>query len=201
MERGAGHASFYPHAARRDKHGVISGLQFIRRSGAAHSLPDRDDHPDPDDAPVTPAGLALLLAGAVASPPPAPAMSVSGVIYAQSTIIRVPAHRSSRYRGNSPATPTPMPPRFKEKRGPHCIDAATIGAAAISTQDSVDFMLKGGKRVRAQLENECPALDYYSGFYVRPPQDGRICADRDSIHTRSGGDCQIDRFRLLTPLP
>jgi hypothetical protein len=128
-------------------------------------------------------------------------MSVTGIIYSQTTIIRVPAHRSSRYHGGGAPPPPVALPRFKEKRGPRCIDAATIGAAAISAADSVDFILKGGTRVRAKLESECPALDYYSGFYVRPPGDGKICADRDSIHTRSGGDCQVDRFRLLTPIP
>ena len=53
--------------------------------------------------------------------------------------------------------------------------------------------------MRARLQDECPALDYYRGFYVRPQPDGRICADRDAIRTRSGGDCGIDRFRRLVP--
>ncbi len=60
---------------------------------------------------------------------------------------------------------------------------------------------KGGKRVRARLADECPALDYYSGFYVKPPHDAKICAGLDSIQTRSGDDCQIDRFRTLIPVP
>ena len=96
----------------------------------------------------------------------------------------------------------PMPHRFdwEEHKGPKCIDAATIGGAAITASDSVDFILKGGKRVRAILEDQCPALDYYSGFYFRAPADGKLCADRDSIRTRSGGDCQIDKFRTLTPI-
>jgi hypothetical protein len=178
----------------------MSFLKFIRCSGVRHSLADRHDHSDPNSAPVILAALASLLAGAAASPPSS-TMSVTSTVYAQTTIIRVPARRSSRYHGATSAPPPPAPPRFKERRGPKCIDAAAIGGAAISTPDSVDFILKGGKRVRAYLENECPALDYYSGFYVRPPQDGRICADRDSVHTRSGGDCQVDRFRLLTPIP
>ncbi len=55
--------------------------------------------------------------------------------------------------------------------------------------------------MRAVLEDQCPALDYYSGFYVVPPPDGKICADRDSIHTRSGADCEVDKFRALTPVP
>jgi hypothetical protein len=164
-------------------------------------LANRHDRPDPNSFPVILAALASLLAGAAAPPPPPASVTVTGTVYAQTTIIRVPARRSSRYRTAKNAAPPPAPPRFKEKRGPRCIDAAAIGGAAVSTPDSVDFILKGGQRVRAHLESECPALDYYSGFYVRPPQDGRICADRDSVHTRSGGDCQVDRFRLLTPIP
>lgn len=124
-------------------------------------------------------------------------MEIADVVISQSIIIRVPARKSQRYR---PAGERPPPPAFKEHKGPKCIDAATIGGAAVTAPNSVDFILKGGKRVRAVLEDECPALDYYSGFYFRAPADGRLCADRDSIHTRSGGDCQIDKFRTLTPI-
>jgi hypothetical protein len=147
--------------------------------------------------------LASLLAlGSQPAPPPR-GDAASGTMFAdvttfvQSVIIRIPARKSARYR---PAGDPPPPPAFKEHKGPKCIDSAAIGGAAITTPDSVDFILKGGKRVRAKLQDECPSLDYYSGFYVRAPQDGKICADRDSVHTRSGGDCQIDKFRALTPI-
>ena len=146
--------------------------------------------------------LASLLAFSTghAAPPqgdPQVGIAVAGVTITQSVIIRVPARKSRHFA--TAGQPAP-PPAFRESRGPKCIDSATIGGAAIVAPDSVDFILKGGKRVRAKLEEECPALDYYSGFYVRAPQDGKICADRDSIHTRSGGDCQIDKFRALTPV-
>ncbi len=117
----------------------------------------------------------------------------------RSVVIRVPARRVRGARSPDPAPP--RMPVFRDRRGPRCIESGAIAAAAIAAPDSVDFILKGGKRVRAQLVEECPALDYYSGFYVKPPHDGKICAGRDSIHTRSGGDCQIDRFRTLTPIP
>jgi len=45
----------------------------------------------------------------------------------------------------------------------------------------------------------CPALDFYSGFYLRPSADGQVCADRDTVHARSGGQCGIERFRTLVP--
>jgi len=120
----------------------------------------------------------------------------------QPVIIRVPARRGrhSPMPADRP-DPRPLPPVFRDRRGPRCIDAGAIAAAAVTAPDSVDFILKGGQRVRARLADECPALDYYSGFYVKPPHDQKICADRDSIHTRSGGDCQIDRFRTLTAVP
>ncbi|MBA2935001.1 hypothetical protein HZF05_12925 [Sphingomonas sp. CGMCC 1.13654] len=145
--------------------------------------------------------LASLLAVPSAQPAPhgdaANGIQVADVVVSQSIIIRVPARRSQRYR---PAGEPPAAPAFKEHKGPKCIDAATIGGAAVTAPNSVDFIVKGGKRMRAVLEDECPALDYYSGFYFRAPADGKLCADRDSIHTRSGGECQIDKFRALTPI-
>jgi hypothetical protein len=149
---------------------------------------------------VSALAVLLALAAGPAAPPRGDAptgVEIAGVTITQSLIIRIPARKSQRYR---PAGRPPAPPVYKERRGPKCIDAAMIGGAAITTPDSVDFILKGGKRVRAILEDECPALDYYSGFYFRAPADGKLCADRDSIHTRSGGDCQIDKFHALTPI-
>jgi hypothetical protein len=142
----------------------------------------------------------LALTPGPAAPPSGDAaagVEIADVTITQSLIIRIPARKSHRY---TPAGQPPPPPAYKDHKGPKCIDAATIGGAAITTPDSVDFILKGGKRVRAILEDQCPALDYYSGFYFRAPADGKLCADRDSIHTRSGGDCQIDKFRTLTPI-
>jgi hypothetical protein len=139
--------------------------------------------------------MALALSMLPCSAAPADRVTIAQLTITRSFVIRVPGWRRS-----APATPLPGT-QFKEHKGPRCIDAAAIGGAAISAPDSVDFTLKGGQRVRAKLEEQCPALDYYSGFYVVPPPDGKICADRDSIHTRSGGDCGVDRFRTLTPVP
>lgn len=143
--------------------------------------------------------IAFLSSTSAAPPSSSAGVEIAQLTITQSIIIRVPARRSRRYAATHDDTPPPL--RFKDHKGPKCIDASSIGGAAITAPDSVDFILRGGKRVRAKLEDACPALDYYSGFYVKPPPDGKICADRDSIHTRSGGDCQIDKFRTLTPLP
>ena len=72
-----------------------------------------------------------------------------------------------------------------------------LAAAAIFKADAVDLMLRGGKRLRALLDDDCPALDFYSGFYITPSDDGKICAGRDMIHSRAGGKCGIDKFKTL----
>jgi len=53
-------------------------------------------------------------------------------------------------------------------------------------------------RGRAQLDEDCPALDFYNGFYLTP-QNGKVCAKRDDIHSRMGRSCRIERFRRLVP--
>lgn len=107
----------------------------------------------------------------------------------QQVIIRVPA---------GPRVPAP-PVLWDEKGGPKCIYASALAGAEISRL-GVDLLLKGGTRVRAKIGSNCPPLDYYSGFYIRPGMDGRICQDRDTIRVRSGGSCEIDRFRALVPI-
>ena len=86
---------------------------------------------------------------------------------------------------------------WKEKRGPKCVPARSIIAATGLSQKSVDLVLRDRTRLRARFGRNCPALDYYYGFYVSPNPDGLICADRDSIRSRVGGECGIDRFRAL----
>jgi hypothetical protein len=141
-------------------------------------------------------GQALLLFAAAVAPGTGSGDAAAPVQYAQliireRVIIRVPAR---------PVPVAPAKTKWKEKRGPRCIPIASVGGAAVIERDSVDLMLKGGQRVRARFESSCPTLDYYSGFYIMPSADAQICADRDSIHTRAGGECQITRFRQLKPV-
>jgi hypothetical protein len=98
-----------------------------------------------------------------------------------------------------PIRPRPGPQiEWREKRGPRCIPAASIRGAMLSGRSSVDFVMRDRRRVRARLDSNCLALDFYDGFYVQP-EDHRLCMRRDVIRSRMGGDCRIDRFRLLVP--
>lgn len=96
--------------------------------------------------------------------------------------------------------PVKPPPQIEwvEHKGPKCISSGAIRGAFLSGSDHVDFVTAGRQIVRAKLEDDCPALDFYEGFYLNP-EDERICAGRDSIRSRMGGSCQIERFRRLVP--
>ncbi len=88
--------------------------------------------------------------------------------------------------------------RWVERKGRKCVPLGDIRGAALSGPESVDFLLSDRKRVRAHLTEGCPALDFYAGFYLKT-DDERMCADRDFIHSRMGGSCEIERIRNLVP--
>ena len=113
-------------------------------------------------------------------------------------VIRVPrvAPPGALPVGRTPL-PAPKAVAWRETKGPKCIPAQGMAGAMITAPKQVDLVLMGGKRVRAKLDGDCKPLDFYGGFYLRPSQDGMICADRDSIKMRSGASCGIDVFKTL----
>ncbi|SOB88158.1 hypothetical protein SAMN06297144_3303 [Sphingomonas guangdongensis] len=123
---------------------------------------------------------------------------IAQVTVQQRLIIRIPRLPVGRAPLSAGAAPLP-PIRWIEKKTDKCVPVVNLAAATITTRDSVDLLLNGGKRLRARFDDDCPAIDFYSGFYVKMPRDGKVCADRDSIRSRSGGECRIESFRALVP--
>ena len=89
---------------------------------------------------------------------------------------------------------------------------ATITAAQWMTHYSNDYFdldadranstptrWSGGSRVRARFDENCPALDFYGGFYLQYGRDQQICARREAVMSRMGRSCTIERFKLLVP--
>lgn len=132
--------------------------------------------------------ISLMLATAASAPlspawgEPQGQMSMTGRI-----VVRVEAR----------ARAVPVVTRWIEKSGPKCVAANQLAGAIINGTDSVDLVLKGGSRVRALLDDDCNALGYYGGFYLKAAADGQVCADRDTIRTRSGDSCSIGKFKRL----
>jgi hypothetical protein len=138
---------------------------------------------------------AALLAVVLGLPAPAPEPAgYQQVTVREQLIVRVPVRVSQM---------TPMASLFewKESKGPRCVPTRAIAGAALLSENSVDLILRDRRRFRAKLDNSCPELDYYFGFYINATIDGLVCADRDIIRSRVGGQCGIERFRALQAIP
>lgn len=85
-----------------------------------------------------------------------------------------------------------------EHKGPKCIPANMLAGAVLSGPSSIDFVLRNRQRVRAKMDNDCPALDFYKNFYLQL-DDEYVCAKRETIRSRVGGSCRIEKFRYLVP--
>ena len=132
--------------------------------------------------------LLPLLFGLFGDQPGEVGQTVTRLIVQDEVILRVPVQ------------PRPLLPQFEwvEKKGPKCVPVTDIQRALLSGPEQVDFVLADRARIRAQFDEDCPALDFYAGFYLQL-QDGRLCARRDAIHSRIGTSCTIERFKELVP--
>ena len=129
--------------------------------------------------------IAMLLATSEAEAPPAPPVRVMTV--ERQMILRVPVSPYPRLNF-----------RWEEEKGPKCLPASSIAGAMLSGPDSIDLVLRNRLRIRAKLDNDCEGLDFYDGVYLQT-EDGQLCAKRDSIRSRMGGTCRIEKFRMLVP--
>lgn len=146
---------------------------------------------------VTPALLALLASSAsLPDPaPPEPPVTWEGAaaLVAQHITIHVP-----RMTVTTTVVRREMrPPVYREKNADDCVKMKKVVGYAVSDIDSVDLILDDGTRLRAKLGSDCPALGFYSGFYVKPNPDGKLCTRRDVLRGRSGVGCSIDAFKKL----
>jgi hypothetical protein len=140
---------------------------------------------------ILPLLVGLLLASSApaanaTAPPPQP-IQFAQVIFHSRVVVRIEAAR------------VPAITNWVEKKGPHCINLSDVQGTAVIVANSVDIALRGADRMRMRFQRSCPGLDYYSGFYVVPNKDGKICAGRDVVRDRAGGECAIDKFRKLLP--
>lgn len=153
------------------------------------------------DGAVAPPEPVAVVVPPLSSPPP----SYWQVVIEQQLIIRVPARRSTI--NNFAADPAPRlraprrPVEWKEKKAPKCVAMRNILGMQAVQRDSIDLITRQRQRLRAKLNRGCRALDFYAGFYMQGNEDGRLCEDRDQIHARTGAKCEIDKFRLMVPVP
>lgn len=138
--------------------------------------------------PATILSLIPMLLGLIAVEPAGVEQTVTRLVAQDEVIMRIRI-------GPHPFGP---PIQWVERKGPKCIPVHAIRGALLLGRDRMDFLLGNHTRIRAELDEDCPALDYYGDFYLQPNGD-QLCAKRDAIHSRMGGSCMIKRFSVLVP--
>ena len=131
--------------------------------------------------------LAMLLGGGDPPSPQGPPPAVRMMIVQQQVILRVPVRPHPAFAL-----------QWEEEKGPKCLAAGMIAGAMLSTPGNIDIVLRNRQRIRAKLDSDCDGLDFYGGLYIQT-DDGEVCAKRDSISSRVGGTCRIEKFKMLVP--
>ena len=91
----------------------------------------------------------------------------------------------------------PLASRFKERKAGKCVPVAGIAGVQIGGDDRLMLFMRDQRLIGASLDKACRARDFYSGFYVERSADGKLCIDRDMIHSRSGTSCSLSKLRQL----
>lgn len=96
-----------------------------------------------------------------------------------------------------PVTTRPFPPRDGRNR---CVSVEGLAGAQLFGDRAIELSMKNGQRYRLFLAQECPALSFYQGFYYRRQRAGQLCAGRDVVGARSGGECTIASIIKVRPV-
>ncbi len=88
----------------------------------------------------------------------------------------------------APLDVRPEPPQAGRKT---CIRVDGIAGAQMFGDTAIELTMRNGQHWRLFLANQCPGLSFYQGFYYRRGKAGMLCAGRDTIGARSGGECAI----------
>ncbi len=114
-------------------------------------------------------------------------------------IIRVPRRRPNSLAPMADFSRKSPLPNYREKKIGKCVPMNNILGVQMFADEYLDLVTKDRKRIRMRLEKNCQARNFYSGFYMEKSEDGKMCANRDILHSRTGAKCEIDRFRELVP--
>jgi len=87
--------------------------------------------------------------------------------------------------------------RFTERKMGRCLPVSGIAGVQPQRENRLLLYMRDRRLVSAELERACRAMDFYSGFYLSPNNDGLLCVERDNLLTRSGMNCKLTRIRQL----
>lgn len=90
-----------------------------------------------------------------------------------------------------------LPARFEERGKEKCVALQGIAGVQTGSGNRLVLYLRDNRMISVNLEKTCRARDFYSGFYVEKNKDGRLCADRDRLQSRTGVRCEVEAMRQL----
>jgi len=95
--------------------------------------------------------------------------------------------------------PSVAPRRRPGGSAQQCIAIADIAGVRLGEGRDLLLYMRDRRVIGTRLEPSCQVNGFYSGFYVERPDDGMLCAGREALHARSGGDCMLGSFHELEP--
>lgn len=92
------------------------------------------------------------------------------------------------------------PREMVERKIGNCVGMKDIAGVQPTRDNRLLLYMRDQKMIAANLEKACSARQFYSGFYIEPSKDGKLCIDRDKLQSRTGAKCGISRLRQLVAL-
>ena len=101
-----------------------------------------------------------------------------------------PAPQSERQLPLSDAAPP-------EDTQVQCISIDDIRDSVIRNDRTIHLRMRGNLYYEMRLQNTCPGLSFYDGFYYRTTPNRQLCGGLDMIMARSGSRCPIESFTRI----
>ncbi len=87
--------------------------------------------------------------------------------------------------------------RIEERPGGDCVAVDAIAGVRPGDDNRLVLFMRDSRVLSAELDRACRAHDFYSGFYLERPGDGRLCVARDYLQSRAGANCRVAEFHRL----
>lgn len=97
------------------------------------------------------------------------------------------------------ATPEQLDAIEDAKSKKRCIPADFIREAIVKDDKTIDLVLSGKKYYAIKLKDKCHGLGFDKTFYYYLTPARQLCARFDTIVTRSGSRCIIDKINKRDP--
>ncbi|MEO1730268.1 MAG: hypothetical protein AAFR64_05980 [Pseudomonadota bacterium] len=90
--------------------------------------------------------------------------------------------------------------RYEEGKSNRCVPVESISNVQTGSGNRLLLFMRDAEIMSLNLEKACRAKDFYAGFYVEQSKDGKLCVNRDTLQSRNGARCEIERMAQLVAI-